>query len=154
MRKSPSWPVGSAATQSITDGAWLPGAAHMAAALATGLVFGGQACVAGLVLAGSAEFKNELSESDLFDGRLKALVLAVVDVSYGERRFLPLFLSFLLLCCPHTRTVCAPSFAARAPHIYTMVHIRSYNIYYYMGHIIYANKVGFHGPKYERNHHV
>jgi len=41
--------------------------------------------VAGLVLAGSAEFKNELSESDLFDPRLKAIVLAVVDVSYGKR---------------------------------------------------------------------
>ena len=41
--------------------------------------------VAGLVLAGSAEFKNELSESDMFDQRLKAAVLAVVDVSYGER---------------------------------------------------------------------
>lgn len=40
--------------------------------------------MAGLVLAGSAEFKNELSESDIFDPRLKAIVLAVVDVSYGE----------------------------------------------------------------------
>ena len=40
--------------------------------------------VAGLVLAGSAEFKSELSESDMFDQRLKAAVLAVVDVSYGE----------------------------------------------------------------------
>ncbi|CAK0785096.1 Ethylene-responsive transcription factor 13 [Coccomyxa viridis] len=39
--------------------------------------------VAGLVLAGSAEFKSELSESDMFDQRLKAAVLAVVDVSYG-----------------------------------------------------------------------
>ena len=39
--------------------------------------------VAGLVLAGSAEFKNELSESDMFDQRLRAAVLAVVDVSYG-----------------------------------------------------------------------
>ena len=41
--------------------------------------------VAGLVLAGSAEFKSELSESDMFDQRLKAAVLAVVDVSYGEQ---------------------------------------------------------------------
>lgn len=39
--------------------------------------------VAGLVLAGSAEFKTELSDSDMFDQRLKAAVLAVVDVSYG-----------------------------------------------------------------------
>ncbi len=40
--------------------------------------------VAGIVLAGSAEFKNDLSVSDLFDPRLKAIVLSVVDVSYGE----------------------------------------------------------------------
>lgn len=42
--------------------------------------------VAGLVLAGSAEFKNDLSVSDLFDPRLKAIVLSVVDVSYGKRK--------------------------------------------------------------------
>ena len=41
--------------------------------------------VAGLVLAGSADFKTELSQSDMFDPRLQAVVLAVVDVSYGER---------------------------------------------------------------------
>jgi len=39
--------------------------------------------VAGLVLAGSADFKTELAESDMFDQRLKAAVLSVVDVSYG-----------------------------------------------------------------------
>jgi len=39
--------------------------------------------VAGIVLAGSAEFKNELQDSDMFDARLKKIVLAVVDVSYG-----------------------------------------------------------------------
>lgn len=39
--------------------------------------------VAGLVLAGSAEFKNQLQTSDLFDPRLAAVVVAVVDVSYG-----------------------------------------------------------------------
>ncbi|KXZ45035.1 hypothetical protein GPECTOR_59g643 [Gonium pectorale] len=39
--------------------------------------------VAGLVLAGSADFKNELSQSDMFDPRLQAVVLGVVDVSYG-----------------------------------------------------------------------
>ena len=39
--------------------------------------------VAGLVLAGSADFKTELSQSDMFDQRLQAAVLAVVDVSYG-----------------------------------------------------------------------
>ena len=36
--------------------------------------------IAGLVLAGSAEFKNELADSDLFDARLKNIVVAVVDV--------------------------------------------------------------------------
>lgn len=39
--------------------------------------------VAGLVLAGSADFKTELSQSDLFDPRLRNIVLSVVDVSYG-----------------------------------------------------------------------
>ena len=39
--------------------------------------------VAGLVLAGSADFKNRLSEADCFDNRLQEVVLSVVDVSYG-----------------------------------------------------------------------
>jgi len=39
--------------------------------------------IAGLVLAGSADFKTELSQSDMFDPRLQAKVLKVVDVSYG-----------------------------------------------------------------------
>jgi peptide chain release factor subunit 1 len=39
--------------------------------------------VAGLVLAGSADFKTELSQSDMFDQRLQAIILAIVDVSYG-----------------------------------------------------------------------
>jgi peptide chain release factor subunit 1 len=39
--------------------------------------------VTGLILAGSAEFKNELSTSDLFDPRLKEIVIQTVDVSYG-----------------------------------------------------------------------
>src|SRR6266550_4730840 len=39
--------------------------------------------VAGLVLAGSADFKTELSQSDMFDQRLAAKVIKVVDVSYG-----------------------------------------------------------------------
>lgn len=39
--------------------------------------------VAGLVLAGSAELKTDLSSSDLFDGRLRAKVVQTVDVSYG-----------------------------------------------------------------------
>ena len=39
--------------------------------------------VSGLILAGSADFKMELSQSDMFDPRLKAIVLTAVDVSYG-----------------------------------------------------------------------
>ncbi|KAF5379911.1 hypothetical protein D9757_007221 [Collybiopsis confluens] len=39
--------------------------------------------VTGLVLAGSADFKTELSQSDMFDLRLVAKVVKVVDVSYG-----------------------------------------------------------------------
>lgn len=39
--------------------------------------------VTGLVLAGSADFKNELSQSDLFDNRLQAKIIKIVDVSYG-----------------------------------------------------------------------
>ncbi|CAN8293873.1 unnamed protein product [Cochlearia groenlandica] len=39
--------------------------------------------VAGMILAGSADFKTELSQSELFDPRLQAKILNVVDVSYG-----------------------------------------------------------------------
>jgi peptide chain release factor subunit 1 len=39
--------------------------------------------IVGLVLAGSADFKNELSQSEIFDQRLKSIILATVDVSYG-----------------------------------------------------------------------
>jgi len=39
--------------------------------------------VAGIVLAGSADFKNDLAQSDIFDPRLVAKVLSTVDVSYG-----------------------------------------------------------------------
>jgi len=34
-------------------------------------------------LAGSADFKTELSQSNLFDPRLQTVIMAVVDVSYG-----------------------------------------------------------------------
>lgn len=46
-------------------------------------ISGDKVNVAGIVLAGSADFKTELSQSDMFDGRLQAAILAVVDVSYG-----------------------------------------------------------------------
>eukprot|EP00007_Cunea_sp_BSH-02190019_P003921 CAMPEP_0174243974 /NCGR_PEP_ID=MMETSP0417-20130205/33533_1 /TAXON_ID=242541 /ORGANISM="Mayorella sp, Strain BSH-02190019" /LENGTH=434 /DNA_ID=CAMNT_0015323585 /DNA_START=75 /DNA_END=1379 /DNA_ORIENTATION=+ len=39
--------------------------------------------VTGLILAGSADFKTVLSESDLFDVRLQPLIIQLVDVSYG-----------------------------------------------------------------------
>mmetsp|Transcript_29503 Transcript_29503/g.53371 ORF Transcript_29503/g.53371 Transcript_29503/m.53371 type:complete len:462 (+) Transcript_29503:106-1491(+) len=39
--------------------------------------------VQGIVLAGSADFKAELMRSDLFDPRLKKIVIKTVDVSYG-----------------------------------------------------------------------
>ncbi|KAF3668236.1 Eukaryotic peptide chain release factor subunit 1-2 [Capsicum annuum] len=39
--------------------------------------------VTGLILAGSADFKTELSQSNVFDRRLKGKILKVVDVSNG-----------------------------------------------------------------------
>lgn len=39
--------------------------------------------VTGLVLAGSADFKNDLNKTDMFDPRLQTKVINVVDVSYG-----------------------------------------------------------------------
>lgn len=37
----------------------------------------------GLVLAGSADFKNDLNKTEMFDPRLQAKVVNIVDVSYG-----------------------------------------------------------------------
>ena len=42
-----------------------------------------QVNVRGIVLAGSADFKNDLHQSDIFDPRLVAKVMKTVDVSYG-----------------------------------------------------------------------
>lgn len=39
--------------------------------------------VNGIVLAGSADFKTELSKSDMFDNRLQAKIVKIVDISYG-----------------------------------------------------------------------
>ncbi|KAH9491523.1 translation termination factor eRF1 [Bulinus truncatus] len=39
--------------------------------------------IAGLVIAGSADFKTELSQSDMFDARLQTKIIKIVDVSYG-----------------------------------------------------------------------
>jgi peptide chain release factor subunit 1 len=39
--------------------------------------------ITGMILAGSADFKTELSQSDMFDPRLQCKVLKLVDVAYG-----------------------------------------------------------------------
>jgi len=39
--------------------------------------------ISGLILAGLADFKKELADSDMFDQRLRRIILQVVDVSYG-----------------------------------------------------------------------
>lgn len=41
--------------------------------------------MSGLILAGSADLKSELSRSGMFDPRLQAKILNVVDVAYGGR---------------------------------------------------------------------
>ncbi|XP_065916967.1 eukaryotic peptide chain release factor subunit 1-like [Dysidea avara] len=42
-----------------------------------------KANITGLILAGPADFKTELGQSDMFDPRLQGKVLKTVDVSYG-----------------------------------------------------------------------
>jgi peptide chain release factor subunit 1 len=44
---------------------------------------GNKPTVTGIILAGSANFKEELKKAETFDYRLKKLVLCLVDVSYG-----------------------------------------------------------------------
>jgi len=39
--------------------------------------------VTGLILAGSADFKNVLSANDVFDNRLSSKILTIVDIAYG-----------------------------------------------------------------------
>jgi len=39
--------------------------------------------VRGIVIAGSANLKNDLQNSDLFDKRINSAVVASLDVSYG-----------------------------------------------------------------------
>lgn len=46
-------------------------------------ISGDKVNVSGLILAGSADFKNELSNSDMFDLRLQQKIIKIVDVSYG-----------------------------------------------------------------------
>jgi peptide chain release factor subunit 1 len=42
-----------------------------------------KANIAGLVLAGSAEFKQQLTSTELLDPRLAAIIVKVVDIAYG-----------------------------------------------------------------------
>lgn len=54
------------------------------AELATQLfISGDKVNVAGLVLAGSADFKSELGQSEMFDPRLASKIICTVDVAYG-----------------------------------------------------------------------
>eukprot|EP00698_Gefionella_okellyi_P003295 TRINITY_DN13067_c0_g1_i1.p1 TRINITY_DN13067_c0_g1~~TRINITY_DN13067_c0_g1_i1.p1 ORF type:complete len:459 (-),score=116.87 TRINITY_DN13067_c0_g1_i1:298-1611(-) len=39
--------------------------------------------VTGIIIAGSADFKTELAQSDMFDPRLQAKVIKIADISYG-----------------------------------------------------------------------
>jgi len=39
--------------------------------------------VNGVIVAGSADFKKELAESDMFDPRLQAILVNIVDIAYG-----------------------------------------------------------------------
>ena len=53
--------------------------------------------VAKLILAGAADFKTELSQTAMFDPRLKAATMAVVDVGYGGESG---FVQAIELCGP------------------------------------------------------
>jgi peptide chain release factor subunit 1 len=46
-------------------------------------ITGAEANVTGLILAGCADFKNQLAQSDILDNRLKNIVLAQLDIAYG-----------------------------------------------------------------------
>ena len=64
-------------------------------------IAGDKVNVAGIVLAGSADFKTELSQSDMFDQRLQAAILAVVDVSYGAYVGHTAYIFKLMCKCMH-----------------------------------------------------
>ena len=88
--------------------------------------------VAGIILAGSADFKTELSQSDLFDircactparadlpiltrsssFRLQAVIVNIVDVSYGgENGFNQASVACMLgLSAPHAASLAAIAF--------------------------------------------
>lgn len=79
-----------------------------------------KANVSGLILAGSADFKTELSQSDMFDQRLQAKIIKLVDVSYGgengfnqvKQTFAVISTFSFILCysCSHFIETCLKTF--------------------------------------------
>ena len=53
--------------------------------------------ISGMILAGSADFKTELSQSDMFDPRLQGKIIKLVDVSYGGNFLVLIFKDFFSL---------------------------------------------------------
>ena len=53
--------------------------------------------ISGMILAGSADFKTELSQSDMFDPRLQGKIIKLVDVSYGGKFLVLFFKDFVSL---------------------------------------------------------
>ena len=53
--------------------------------------------ISGMILAGSADFKTELSQSDMFDPRLQGKIIKLVDVSYGGNFLVLFFKDFVSL---------------------------------------------------------
>ena len=53
--------------------------------------------ISGMILAGSADFKTELSQSDMFDPRLQGKIIKLVDVSYGGNFLVLIFKDFVSL---------------------------------------------------------
>lgn len=58
---------------------------HKVSEIATQLFIpdGQEPNITGIILAGSAEFKNVLSQSDLFDQRLRDIIIDIYDIHYG-----------------------------------------------------------------------
>lgn len=55
--------------------------------------------VTGLIMAGSADFKTELSQSDMLDQRLQAKIIKIVDISYGgENGFNQVYIKKFTFC--------------------------------------------------------
>ena len=61
--------------------------------------------VRGLILAGSADFKTELSKADFFDPRLGSVILQIVDIAYGGQRGLGQAIELVAECLGNVRLV-------------------------------------------------